>query len=366
MPESCLQIDVPGRTVSGEGLREVVEVQVEEAADAADAASLVARVEAGADGEWTSVLDPLVDPEAPVRLGVSFGDVSYRFDGLSTEASWRLDAAGGSQLTVKAVDRTLALDREEKVVAWPGSSDSAIAEAILAQGHGLEADVEPTPAGPDPDVHVAVQRSTDLAFLRSLADKWGYAFYLEADNGRVTGHFHPLDPLAEPQAELSLAFGGDAPAVDAAVQLSAGRRVRAARIPALSAGAQSADSAGDDEAQGARSLAGVVTDLLSPADIDGEIDPLAAAQGIARRSAFAATLDLELDTARVGVMLRARRPVLVKGLGRRLSGRYLVQRVRHTITQDRHAQQVTLVRNALGLTGDEPFGSVGRPGVPLP
>jgi hypothetical protein len=352
--------------VSGQGMREVVEVQVEEAAYAADAASLVARIEAGADGEWTSVLDPLLEPETPVRLGVSFGDVSYRFEGLSTEASWRLDAAGGSQLTVKAVDRTLALDREEKVVAWPGSSDSAIAEAILAGGHGLEAEVEQTPAGPDPDVHVAIQRATDLAFLRSLADKWGYAFFLAADNGRVKGHFHRLDPLAEPQAELSLAFGGDAPAVDASVQLTAGRRVRVARIPPLAAGAQSGDSAGDDEAQGAQSLAGVATDLLSPADIDGEIDPVAATQGIARRSAFAATLSFEFDTARVGVMLRARRPVLVKGLGRRLSGRYLVERVRHTITQNRHAQQVTLVRNALGLTGDEPFGAARRPGVSLP
>jgi hypothetical protein len=364
MPESCLQIDLDGSTVSGQDLRDVLEVQVEEAADAADAASVVARVQAGADGEWTSAIDSLVEPETPVKVGISFGDVSYRFDGLSTEANWRLDAAGGSQLTIKALDRTLELDRVEKVVAWPGSSDSAIAEAILTQAHGLTADVDATPAGPDPDVHVAVQRGSDLAFLRSLADKWGYAFYLEAANGSVTGHFHRLDPLAEPQAELALGFGGAAPAVDAGVQLTAGRRIHAARIPPLSAGAQTADSAGDDEAQGARSLAGIATELLSPSDVDGEIDPLAAARGIARRSAFAATLSFEFNTARVGVMLRARRPVLVKGLGRKLSGRYMVQRVRHTVTLERHLQQVTLVRNALGLTGDEPFGGLARPEVP--
>lgn len=360
MPESCLQIELDGTAVSAQGLRDVLEVQIEEAADTADAASVVARVEAGADGEWKSVLDSLVDPETDVKLGVSFGEVSYRFDGLSTEATWHLDAAGGSTLTVKAVDRTLELDREEKVVAWPGSSDSAIAEAILAQTHGFQTVIEATPAGPDPDVHVAVQRGSDLAFLRSLADKWGYSFYLESTNGDVMGHFHRLDPLEEPQAELSLGFGGDAPALDAGVELTAGRRILAARIPALSGGAQTADSAGDDEAQGALSLAGVATELLSPSDVDGEIDPLAAAQGIARRSAFAATLSCEFDTARVGVMLRARRPVLVKGLGRRLSGRYMVQRVRHTVTLGSHRQEVTLARNALGLTGDEPFGGLGR------
>ena len=58
-------------------------------------------------------------------------------------------------------------------------------------------------------------------------------------------------------------------------------------------------------------------------------------------------------------MLRARRTVLVKGLGSVLSGRYLVQRVRHRVTTDGHTQQVTLVRNALGLSGDEPFDGGG-------
>ena len=362
MPDTCLHLELDGAEVSRTDLPRVLEVQVEEAADAADGASVVARIEAGDDGNWTSVLDRLTDPETPLVLAVSHGEVHYRFDGLSTEAAWQLDAAGSSRLTVKAVDRTLELDREEKTLSWPGSSDSAIAEAIFAS-HGLASDVEPTPPGPDADVHVTMQRGSDLAFLRSLADKWGYAVYLEADRHVVTGHFRQLDPLAEPQAELSLGFGGDGPAVEAGVQLTAGRRVRAARVPSLSDVATTADSAGDEAPQGARSLAGVGVMLLSPSDVDGEVEPLAAAQALARRSAFAATLTFELDTARAGVMLRARRPVLVKGLGSRLSGRYLVQRVRHTVTPERHVQQVTLVRNALGLTGDEPFrGLSGRLG----
>ena len=361
-----MQIDLDASPLTGLDLREVLEVQLEQSAETADAASIVARVQAKPNGDWASVLDPLTEPETPVSLGVSFGDVSYRFEGLSTEASWHLDAGGGSRITVKAVDRTLELDREEKVVAWPGSSDSAIAEAILGQTHHLRTDVEATPDKPDPDVHVTMQRASDLAFLRSLAEKWGYVFYLEADDLGVTGHFHPLDPLAEPQAELSLGYGLDAPAVDARVQLAVGKRVRAARIQPLAAQPQTADSAGDDEAQGKRTLAGVATELLSPAAADGEIDPLATAQGIARRSAFGATLDLEFDTNRVGVMLRARRPVLVRGLGPSLSGRYLVQRVRHTVTSDRHRQTVTLMRNALGLTGDEPFGAIRALGVSSP
>ena len=363
MPESCLHLELDGDTASGDDLQQLIEVQVEEAADIADAASLVARVEAGDDGGWRSVLDPLTTPEAPVVVGVSFGDIHYTFDGFSTEAAWQIDADASSRLTVKAVDRTLALDRVEKVVAWPGSSDSAIAEAIFSRGYGLAAKVEPTPAGPDPDVHVVLQRGSDLAFLRSLADKWGYSVYIESRNGVITGHFRPLDPLADPQAELALGFGGDAGAIEASVQLAAGSRVRGERIPPLGHVGVKADSPGDDEPQGPQSLAAVATVLLSPTDVDGEVEPGAAARGLARRSAYAATVTFELDTARVGVMLRARRPVLVKGLGPQLSGRYLVQRVRHTITLEHHTQHVTLTRNALGLRGDEPFGALGALGA---
>jgi phage protein D len=355
MPDTRLLIEMAGTALAAEDLEELVDVQVEESADEADALTLVARVVSGADGTWTSVLDPLLEPGALVVVEVSRGDAVYRFEGFSVQSIWDIDAQGGSRHTVKAVDRSFELDLEEKVVAWPGTSESGIAEAIFA-AHGLTAQVEATPAGPDPDVHVLIQRDTDWAFLRSLATKWGYATYLESDRGSVVGHFHPLDPLAEPQGQLALGFGGDALKVHAEIDLAAGRRVQAARIPALSDGPQVGDSAGDDEAQGAVSLGGRTAMLLAPSDVLGEVEPLVAATGLARRSAFAARLEAEVDAAGVGLLLRARRTVLVQGLGQSLSGLYLVERVRHVLGADHHRQQLTLVRNALGLTGDEPFG----------
>ena len=358
MPDSQLTLELDGDPVSEDDLRLILSITVEEAADTADAAAITAAVQAGDDGSWTSLLDPLIAPETPLAVELTHGDATYRFDGLSTEASWTIDAAGSSQLEVKAMDRMLELDREEKIASWSGTSDSAIAESIFSS-YGMSADVESTPDAPDPDVHVVLQRGSDLVFLRSLAQKWGYATYLESADGRTTGHFHPLDPLADPQGTLSLAFGGDAQRAEISARLVEGRHVRASRIPPLSDTPQDGDAAGDDEAQGATTLGGVATVLLSPADVEGEIDPLAAAQGLARSSAFAVTLTVEIDTAVVGLLVRARRPVLVAGLGPTLSGRYLVQRVRHRVTLERHLQQLTLVRNALGLTGDEPFGGGG-------
>jgi hypothetical protein len=356
MPDTRLMIAIDGDELAADDLSAIVEVQAEEAADQADAASLVGVLEAGDDGEWTSVLDPLTTPRTPLAVEIARGDVAYRFEGFSTEASWRVDPDGASDVTVKAVDRTLELDAEEKVAAWPGTSDSSIAEAIFGS-YGFTAEVDDTPAAPDPDVHVVVQRGTDWAFLRSLARKWGYAAYLEAEGGRIVGRFGAIDPLADPQGELSLAFGGDARRVQVHARLVGGQLLRGARIPPLSDTAQEAESAGDDQPQGSTSLAGQATVLLAPSDVEGEVEPMDAVTGLARESAFTVELTAEVDADVTGLMLRARRTVLVRGLGSLLSGQYLVQRVRHRVSTEAHVQELTLVRNALGLTGSESFGA---------
>lgn len=362
MPDTRLIVELDGDRLSDESLREIGEIQVEEATDRADAAVLTAGLQPAGDGSWTSPLDPLVTPETPVAVQVSSGETSYRFDGLSAQAAWTVDPEGASQLQVKVQDRTLELDREERIVAWSGTPDSAIAESIFAS-YGMDAEVESTPDAPDPDVHVAIQRATDLAFLRALARKWGYAVYLESDDGRTTGHFAPLDPLADPQGQLSLGFGGDARRARVDARLVDGRRVKASRIPPLSDTEQQGDASGDDQAQGSASLGGVATVLLAPGDVEGELDPMSTAEGLARAAAFGVTLSAEVDTARVGWIVRAGRTILIAGLGEALSGRYLVQRVRHVLTLERHVQHLTLVRNALGLSGNEPFGGGGLGGL---
>jgi hypothetical protein len=349
-------LEIDGQALGDDDLKAIAEVQVEESADAADAATLTANLTPDGSGEWISVLDPLLQPLTPVVIQVTRGQASYRFEGKSAHARWTIDPEGVSQISVSAIDRTVDLDNEEKIVAWPGSQDSTIAEAILSS-YGFTPQVESTPDSPDPDVHIVLQRGSDLAFLRSLAAKWGYATFLEATEAGIVGHFEPIDPLADPQGELALGFGTDSQHVDANVNLVEGQRVKASRIPPLSDSAQDADEAGDDQTQGSHSLAARTTVLLAPGDVAGELDPSSTALAVARQSAYAATLDVEVDADRSDILIRARKPLLVKGLGSSLSGSYLVQRVRHVVTVEQHRQRVTLVRNALGLTGNEQFGS---------
>ncbi|MEV0319767.1 contractile injection system protein, VgrG/Pvc8 family [Streptomyces sp. NPDC050658] len=351
MASTRMLIEIDGSEPDRDALDALIEVRAEEATDEADAAVVTVRVDPDASGGWPSLLDPLVTPRTPLTVRLERDGRSYRFEGYSAEALWDLDAEGRSTLTVKAIDRTIDLDREEKAVAWPGQRDSAIAETIFTE-HKLRAEVAPTPPGFDNDVHTVMQRGTDWSFVRELAARWGYVTYLEADDsGAVTGHFHPPEPLAEPQGELALGFGDDARRARVRVDLLAGRRVLARRMPPLAAAPVVADAAGDDEAMAGVSLAAQVTELLAPQDAVGEVDARQTATGRARSSAYGVTLTADLDTDRTGLLLRARRTVLVAGLGPVLSGSYLVDRVRHVVTLEAHRQEVTLRRNALGAAG---------------
>jgi hypothetical protein len=81
------------------------------------------------------------------------------------------------------------------------------------------------------------------------------------------------------------------------------------------------------------------------------------AQAMVDRSAWAITAEGDLDTSAYGSMLRARRPVLVRGLGQRFSGAYYVERVQHLLNGDTYSQHCSLRRNATGLQGTEAFAS---------
>lgn len=357
MSDTRCTIELAGRDASENLLRAGAQVEVEEAIGEPDAASLTLAITPTADGDWPSALDELTTPGAELRVRVEHDDVAYTFDGLAVGASWTISPNAGSQIVCRALDRSAEMDRVERTVAWSGTADSAIASSIYAS-YGFAAEVETTPAGPDPDVFTPMQRGTDWAYLQMLAGKWGYAAFLEVDGDQVTGHFRPIDPLAAPSATLRLGFGDEAASADVEVELDGAGNVRAERIPPLTDGPVTAVADGADQLQGDEAIAAPRTTLLGPADVWGEIEPFDAATGRARDQAFGVRLTATTDPITAGPMVRARRTVDVHGLGARLSGPYLVERVRHTVSEDHHQQQITLVRNALGAGGGGLLGGV--------
>ena len=62
----------------------------------------------------------------------------------------------------------------------------------------------------------------------------------------------------------------------------------------------------------------------------------------------AARLSGRLDTIKYGAVLRPRRPVGVRGVGRSYDGNYYVSTVRHVIAQGQYTQEFTLHREGIG------------------
>ena len=199
MAESRATIEIDGTDVSDDLLRAGAEVEVDEAIGEPDAATVTMSITATAEGEWPSPIDALTTPGAELRVRVEHDDVAYTFAGVTVSAAWTIAPDGASSVVCRALDHTVDMDRVERVVAWPGTADSAIASSIFAS-YGFAAEVETTPAGPDPDVFTPVQRATDWMYLRALAAKRGYSTFLEVDGDKVTGHFRPIDPTASPSA----------------------------------------------------------------------------------------------------------------------------------------------------------------------
>ena len=79
------------------------------------------------------------------------------------------------------------------------------------------------------------------------------------------------------------------------------------------------------------------------------------AQAVVDRSVLAIRGEGELNTMTYAGILRAKLPVLVRGVGRRFSGSYYTQRVLHVLAGDEYTQSFTVVRNATGVSGQEDF-----------
>jgi len=275
---------------------------------------------------------------------------------------------GQSVLNVVAMEPTVKMNLKETVKPWPNMADSDIAEEIFSgPDYKFGTDIDPTQPTRDENDHTEMQRGTDIQFLQSLAQRNGYECYVELnpETGQVEGHFHKPRLQLTPQGVLSINMG-DATNVNsfhASFDMLQSTTAKASNVDVHSHDEQSTDSdSGEDKSLGSAST--VPSDnprqvLLSGTGLSDTGELQTAAQAEVDRSAFSITAEGELNTVVYGDVLRAKRPVLVRGAGRQFSGIYYVQRVTHSFTGDGYTQHFSLKRNASGLTGQENFVSDG-------
>jgi hypothetical protein len=217
-----------------------------------------------------------------------------------------------------------------------------------------------------------MQRGTDIRHLRRIARRNGFDCYVlpEPVTGLDTGYFGPPVLVGMPQAVLNVNMGPATNVSDVTVHYDMAKPTTAvtanidtatkAPQPAL-APVSTQVPMGIEPAQ-LRAVAGAAVagavPMVMPTDTGNMLTPESqlGVQGAVDRSSFAVVLEatggLDLGVLRPGGL------VALRGVGRLFNGLYQVTKNRLTISEGRFEQRFTARRNAVTMTGAEPYVSL--------
>jgi hypothetical protein len=271
------------------------------------------------------------------------------------------DAPGESTLTVTGEDYSILMDMHEIPETHTAQPDYVIANKLIARW-GLVPMVVPPPQieMPKPTENGPAQLTTDLAFLKQMARKYNFIFYIEPTDivGVNRAYWGPSIVMdAAPQKALSTNMGPSTNILSISFQYNA-------LEPTMVFGmVQDKD------------LQNVTIPVIVPLPLPpymakypahifnlphvrnkiyrsyGDQSTLQAyieAIGEVDGSRNAVTGSVELDTLRYGEILRARRLVAVRGAGLEYDGLYYVKRVTHKIERGSYKQSISLAREGTG------------------
>ncbi len=359
MAVSKFRVFVNNQPNDEEQLERFTDIQVDQAIGMASEAELKIDLAADDDGTWQDTAEPLADPQARVRVEVQVGDADFvpLIDGPVVGQRFELNATPGrSTITVVVQDDSVLLNQDEGVEVFEDQAPDEIASTLI-ESAGLEAEVDSIPDAGSALERYVVRRGSAMRLLRQLARQYGMFVYIRPgdDPGRSIGVFaHPdLSPSDLPQMLL---MGADRNVNQITVEFDALRpmeavagSVRISDLEVLSSEvSQSSDVSLGDSA---------VHTLVTPAKVllartrEEQSDLDAAAQAAANLSSWAYTARGETTAEVYAGVLQPHKTVRVTGLGSRLSGDYLISRVRHSLNFESYKQSFTLLRNAR-LEGD--------------
>ncbi len=308
-------------------------------------------------GDYSLLAGGALDPDRRVVIGVLLGaSLEPLIDGVIYHHQIApSNEPGMSTLTVTGRDISVLLDLEERNAEYPNRPDFLIVTEILARyaQYGIVPRATPTADVPIELYRVPRQHETDLRFIRRMAARNGFVFYIEPLTlGVTTAYFGPENRLGIPQPALSVDLG------------------TATNVNSLSF---TNDALAPVGTEGSFVEPITRTSIPIPPLPSLRVPPLAASPAPARRTTLmrqtagqnpgqAATTALaaitrapeavgatgQLDTVRYGHVLRARRLVGVRGAGLKHDGFYYVRRVTHQIEVGKYTQDFTLSREGTG------------------
>jgi hypothetical protein len=313
--------------------------------------------------DYPLLANPLLRPFNRVILIATFNATPrVLMDGIITNQQLSPGSEpGSSTLTVTGEDVSVMMDLEEKSAEHPAQDETIIANKLILMyaQYGLIPLVIP-PLVIDPPIpieRVPVQQATDLQFLKQLAERHGYVFYVTPGPAPFTNvaYWGPPKRLDLPQRALSINMG----AASNVTSISFGNNALA---PTLVQG--EVQDRTTNQSVPVRTFASTRPPLATqPAWLVNQpnvrtkqfrasglnvMQAFARAQGITDASADAVTADGELDALRYNGLLQARGIVGVRGAGYSYDGFYYVKRVTHSIRKGEYKQRFSLSRDGVG------------------
>ena len=274
---------------------------------------------------------------------------------------------GRTTLKVTGMDISVKLSYEDQSATYSQQKDSDIVRKILVEA-GFTPQVTDTTDTPTDNERIPTQQGNNLRYIRRLAKRNGFIFYVEPTNvpGITIAYWGPENRQGEHQPALSMNMGPqtnvDTPInfdfdalepseeevsiIDPFTKLQIQLPQLSAFLPALTGNPAkplrktiARDTANQTFAQA----------LLKLFTSSSETSDTLHASGT-------------VDTVRYGRALRARRLVDVRGAGQSYNGTYYIQRVVHEITRlpkGDYKQHFTLTRDGRGALGTSVVPSFG-------
>ena len=310
-------------------------------------------------------------PTRVILVATMAGTATVLMDGVITfQEMVPSDEPGKSVLSIKGDDLTRMLDLVDLTgfpwPAMPAEARVAIAVAKYIPLYGIVPLVMPSVLidVPNPLSQIPVQRGTDLTYIKTLAARVGYVFFIQAgpQPGMNLAYWGPMLRTAIPflPTPPPIAIDWDGASNVESLQFSFDGFAKTQWVAVI----QTATFAFPIPVPDINPISpplGQKSPLplkISPMPGLAKYNPIQAA-GIALAKA-ASTANVisgrgTLDVLRYGSILPARTIVEVRGAGITYDGQYFVDSTTHTIKPGSYKQSFTLSRNALIAGGGSPL-----------
>lgn len=322
------------------------------------------------DGVWTNIDDERLRIWKEVEILAGFQDENEEIiTGYITHVKPNFDPDPANVvLSVWGMDKSVLMDREEKLKHWPTMKDSDIATQIFSDNgltpcsdNVLKRCVEDTLVVHDEIVSTIIQRETDMQFLRRLALRNGFECYVQGD----TGYFRTPQIDDDPQPVLAAHFGNQTTLNQFSVEINALAPTSVSMYQVDRSSKETLESvieSSDQTLLGDTDSAGLLGLGINSASIyvnkngaTGTPEMDALCESLYNKGEWFLTAEGEVSGNLYAHALRARGTVTIKGVGETYSGVYYVNHVTHVFNGDGYTQKIKVKRNAILPTGDENF-----------